>query len=172
MNTTTEPTKNPAAQALGRLGGAKNTPAQQRARKRNAQKAGRPRRVCTKCAQPVIGGHADRALDATCGAHGWRWERAGVDHPAPVNRERAALDAIADVLAVAVERNIEPSFDALARIVRNTGRKIRRASSSTRSGAALAAWDTIRDKAATAAISDRQRTAAHKAWRTRRAKNT
>ncbi len=34
--------KNPAAQALGRLGGSKNTEAQNRARRRNARKGGRP----------------------------------------------------------------------------------------------------------------------------------
>jgi hypothetical protein len=65
--------ENPAA-ALGRLGGLANTPKQRRARKQNAQKAGRPRRVCTHCGEPVIGGHQDRALDESCGAHGWRWQ--------------------------------------------------------------------------------------------------
>ena len=71
------PPKNPAAQALGRLGGAANTPAQNLARKRNAQLAGRPRRVCNACGHSVVGGHADRALDDTCGRHGWHWEKAG-----------------------------------------------------------------------------------------------
>jgi ribosomal protein S27AE len=69
------PSKNPAAQALGRLGGSTNSKAQQRARKRNAQLAGRPRRVCVHCGEPVIGGHADRALDERCGAHGWKWQK-------------------------------------------------------------------------------------------------
>jgi Rieske [2Fe-2S] domain len=118
--------KNPAAQALGRLGGSANTAAQRRQRREAAKNAGRPRRVCVHCAQPVVGGHLDRDLDATCGAHGWRWDRAGVRHPAPVSRERAALDAIAEALAVAVERNIDPSFDAIARALRSTGRKVRR----------------------------------------------
>ena len=35
--------KNPAAVALGRLGGSANTPAQQKARKRNAKKGGWPK---------------------------------------------------------------------------------------------------------------------------------
>lgn len=73
----TKPTTQSAAQTLGRLGGKANTKAQNRARKQNAQLAGRPRRVCTHCSEPVVGGHADRALDDTCGRHGWRWERAG-----------------------------------------------------------------------------------------------
>lgn len=34
--------KNPAAQALGRIGGSRNTPAQQAARRKNAKKGGRP----------------------------------------------------------------------------------------------------------------------------------
>jgi hypothetical protein len=67
--------KNPAAQALGRLGGAAGTKAQNRARRENAQLAGRPRRVCRHCGEPVVGGHADRSLDETCGAHGWRWQK-------------------------------------------------------------------------------------------------
>lgn len=123
---TEPPTKNPAAQILGRLGGMANTPAQQRARQRNAQKAGRPGRVCVHCGQPVIGGHADRNLDASCGAHGWRWERAGVRHPAPLSDERRALDAIAKVLAVAAARGTDPSFEAIARAIRSTGRAVRR----------------------------------------------
>jgi hypothetical protein len=124
--TPTTPTKNPAAQALGALGGAANTPAQRRQRREAAKKAGRPRRVCVKCRQPVVGGHADRSLDESCGAHGWRWERAGTRHPAPVSRERAALDALAELLADAVARNIDPSFDTLVRLLRSTGRKVRR----------------------------------------------
>jgi len=70
--TTTTP-KNRHAQALGRLGGAAGTKAQDRARKQNAQRAGRPKRVCIHCGKPVVAGHADRTLDETCGAHGWRW---------------------------------------------------------------------------------------------------
>jgi hypothetical protein len=83
MPTKVTPKKNAAAQTLGRLGGQANTKAQNRARKQNAQLAGRPRRVCTHCNEPVVGGHADRALDESCGRHGWRWERAGTGHPAP-----------------------------------------------------------------------------------------
>jgi hypothetical protein len=69
--------KNAAAQALGRLGGSANTPAQKRARRENAKLAGRPRRVCTKCGEPVHGGgvHKDRALDETCGGLYWKWQK-------------------------------------------------------------------------------------------------
>ena len=110
---------NPAAQALGRLGGSANTKAQRRQRQAAAKNAGRPGRVCVKCAQPVVGGHVDRALDESCGAHGWRWERAGVRHPAPVSVDRAALDEIAAMLDGTVD-------SAIARIVRRTGRTVRR----------------------------------------------
>jgi len=116
--------KNPAAQALGRLGGSANTAAQRRQRREAAKNAGRPRRVCVHCAQPVVGGHVDRDLDATCGAHGWRWDRAGAHHPAPVSRERAALDAIAEFFErPAAERgNVRGS---IAAILRRTGRRLR-----------------------------------------------
>jgi hypothetical protein len=87
--------KNKAAQALGRLGGSKNSLAQHAARQRNARLAGRPRRICVHCRQPVKGGHVDRTLDETCGRHGWRWDRAGREWPAPANRDRDALDLIA-----------------------------------------------------------------------------
>lgn len=66
---------NPAAQALGRLGGRAGTKAQNAARAENAKRAGRPRRVCTHCGDPVKGGHVDRKKDQTCGQHGWRWEK-------------------------------------------------------------------------------------------------
>lgn len=66
--------KNPAAVRLGRLGGQAGTRAQNQARKANAQLAGRPRRVCTHCGEPVIGGHRNVALDQSCGAHGWKWQ--------------------------------------------------------------------------------------------------
>ena len=67
--------KNTAAVALGRLGGQAGTTAQNVARKRNAQLGGRPRRVCTHCGEPVVGGHVNRALDLTCGPHGWKWQK-------------------------------------------------------------------------------------------------
>jgi hypothetical protein len=89
------PTPNAAAAALGRLGGSANTKAQQRARKRNAQLAGRPRRVCAKCGEPVRGGHLDRALDDVCGAHGWRWQQG--DRPAG---RPAAAPSAAQLLVV------------------------------------------------------------------------
>jgi hypothetical protein len=71
--------ENPAA-ILGRMGGLANTAKQQKARAQNAKRAGRPRRVCTHCGAPVIGGHQDRALDVTCGAHGWRWQSRREQH--------------------------------------------------------------------------------------------
>jgi hypothetical protein len=72
---TTPHKKNPAAQALGRLGGAANTPAQVKARLQNAKLAGRPRRICTECGEPVYGGHKNRALDLRCHGHGWHWQK-------------------------------------------------------------------------------------------------
>jgi hypothetical protein len=72
---TKAPKKNPAAQALGRLGGSANSPAQLAARRKNAKLAGRPRRVCVHCGEPVKGGHVDAKLDAKCGAHGWKWQK-------------------------------------------------------------------------------------------------
>lgn len=69
------PRKNRAAQLLGRKGGSANTVAQHRARQENAQLAGRPRRVCSHCGEPVRGGHVDKRQDATCGEHGWKWQK-------------------------------------------------------------------------------------------------
>jgi hypothetical protein len=68
---------NEAAATLGRLGGSANTKAQNRARKINGQKGGRPRRVCSTCGEPVIGGgvHKDRALDVTCKGRLWVWQK-------------------------------------------------------------------------------------------------
>jgi len=63
-----------AAALLGQRGGLANTEKQQAARKLNAKRAGRPRRVCVHCGEPVIGGHVDRSRDESCGAHGWRWQ--------------------------------------------------------------------------------------------------
>lgn len=117
-----KPSKNKAAQALGRLGGSANTKAQQRARKRNAKLAGRPGRVCATCYQPVLGGHVDRALDDTCGRHGWTWMRAGKRHPAPPNPEREALDQLAAAMS-GQEWNAD-LCDTIAGILRATGRTI------------------------------------------------
>ena len=118
----TIPPKNKAAQALGRLGGSRNSKAQQRARKRNAQLAGRPGRVCATCLQPVLGGHVDRTLDETCGQHGWKWMRAGKKHPAPPNADRAALDQLAAEMS-GHEWNAD-LCDRLATILRESGRQI------------------------------------------------
>ena len=64
-----------AAQILGRRGGKAGTDAQNEARKVNGQLGGRPGRVCSVCLEPVSGGHKDRRLDETCGAHGWQWQK-------------------------------------------------------------------------------------------------
>ena len=70
---TAPPTKNAAAQALGRLGGSRNTPAQRKARAANAKFAGRPGRICSLCHKPVFGGHKDKAQDAKCHGREWMW---------------------------------------------------------------------------------------------------
>jgi hypothetical protein len=57
----------------------------------NAQLAGRPRRICTTCGEPVVGGHVDRRLDLTCGAHGWRWQQK--HHPPTVEALHAQIEA-------------------------------------------------------------------------------
>jgi len=67
--------KNPAARALGRLGGQAGTAAQNAARRQNAQRAGRPGRVCSTCEQPVFGGHKNKALDRTCAGREWQWRQ-------------------------------------------------------------------------------------------------
>lgn len=73
--TRTRTTKKSAAAALiGRLGGKAGTSKQNDARKRNAQLAGRPRRVCNVCGEPVKG-HLNIALDEACGQHGWHWQK-------------------------------------------------------------------------------------------------
>jgi len=86
----TSPDKNPAAQALGRLGGSAGTAAQRAAARRNGKKGGRPGRICTSCGKPVKGGHEDRRLDDSCGAHGWRWS----------NGDDVEHDLLRDVLRV------------------------------------------------------------------------
>jgi hypothetical protein len=81
----------------GRLGGARNTPAQRRAARQNAQLGGRPKRVCTHCGEAVRGGHVDRALDVTCGQHGWRWQQGDDGAPTALGAT-AMLDAIAAIV--------------------------------------------------------------------------
>lgn len=72
---THDPTpKNQAAQALGALGGARNTEAQKKARLQNAKLAGRPRRVCTECGEPVYGGHKDTKKNVRCHSRTWEWQ--------------------------------------------------------------------------------------------------
>jgi hypothetical protein len=71
------PKKNPAAQALGRLGGSANTTAQLAQRRAAAKFAGRPRRVCATCAEPALadGRHKDAALDARCHGRAVVWQK-------------------------------------------------------------------------------------------------
>jgi hypothetical protein len=66
---------NPHAAALGSLGGSANTKKQHAARKKNAAHAGRPGRVCTTCGHPVLGGHKDTKLNATCPGRTWKLAR-------------------------------------------------------------------------------------------------
>lgn len=113
-----------AARRIGRLGGRARTPAQNAARAVNAQKAGRPRRVCKRCAQPVVGGHVDRELDDTCGEHGWRWEQAGKRHEGPLN----PLDAIAAAIRTSTAATPEEDSDTMRQIIeilRSTGREVK-----------------------------------------------
>ncbi len=79
----------PGASAFGRRGGLTNSPKQRQARAANARKGGRPPRVCVFCGEPVVGGHADRDLDDSCGAHGWRWKHKSD----PPEASREALEA-------------------------------------------------------------------------------
>jgi hypothetical protein len=78
------PAKNKAAQQLGTLGGSRNTPAQIAARAKNAKLAGRPRRVCTTCGEPVRGWHKDAVQDVRCHGRTWEWQR---------QRQKRGLDA-------------------------------------------------------------------------------
>jgi hypothetical protein len=83
---------NKHAQAMGRIGGSRNTPAQQAARRRNALNAGPPARVCAECGEPVYGFHRDRALDATCPAGGrWVWVRPKAIKPVEDEVEELAV---------------------------------------------------------------------------------
>lgn len=68
------PKKNPAAQALGRLGGAATSPKKTKAARANAKLGGRPRRVCTECNRPVHGGHKDAKDNARCSGRTWTWQ--------------------------------------------------------------------------------------------------
>lgn len=68
-----KPKVNEAAAAIGRLGGLAGTKEQNRARRRNAKLGGRPGRVCTKCGEPVHGGHKDPAQNDRCDGRTWRW---------------------------------------------------------------------------------------------------
>jgi hypothetical protein len=73
------------AAAMGRRGGSANSPAQQAARAKNSKSAGRPRRVCTACGEPVHGGHKKAKLNKTCHGRTWEWQKP--------SEKRAALAA-------------------------------------------------------------------------------
>lgn len=107
--------KKMAAQLLGRFGGAANTSKQNAARKQNAQLAGRPRRVCKFCGDRVTGGHANRSKDVTCGAHGWRWQKAHEEAPAPLLNPYDLLDQVARAFVDGVEVGQEHA-ELLARV--------------------------------------------------------
>ena len=64
----------PTAATMGRRGGSANTAKQQAARAKNAKAAGRPRRVCTECGEPVHGGHKKAKLNTTCEGRTWTWQ--------------------------------------------------------------------------------------------------
>jgi len=59
---------------MGRLGGSRNTDAQKAARAANAKLAGRPRRICTTCGQPVHGGHKRTEQNIKCDGRTWAWQ--------------------------------------------------------------------------------------------------
>ena len=104
-----------AAALMGRKGGAANTEAQQRAREQNAKRAGRPRRVCLHCGEPVVGGHVDRGLDDTCGQHGWRWQQRSADPPPPNTTLTVALSqADVDLLVSIIGHRKQPAVAAIA----------------------------------------------------------
>jgi len=93
--------KDPGAQRLGAKGGRARTPKQNAARRQNAQHAGRPRRVCIHCGEPVVGGHTDRQLDQSCGQNGWRWQQRDApltfaDVQPEINRLALLLQTLAD----------------------------------------------------------------------------
>jgi len=69
------PKKNPAAQALGRLGGSRNTQAQKDARAANSKLAGRPGRICAHCGLAVYGGHKDAKQNKRCDGRTWEWQK-------------------------------------------------------------------------------------------------
>jgi hypothetical protein len=75
MTTDKPKKKNPAAQALGRLGGSVNSPKQIAAKQASAKFAGRPRRICTECGKPVFGGHKVRSQDLYCHSRTWTWQK-------------------------------------------------------------------------------------------------
>lgn len=109
-----------AARMLGSLGGRAGTTKQNEARKRNAQRAGRPRRVCIACNEPVVGGHVDRRLDTSCGAHGWRWQRRDDPHDSTVDRSLdRALMAAFNALPQAARMQVEQEHAAALRVLRD-----------------------------------------------------
>ena len=87
---------------MGRLGGSAGTEAQNEARRLNAQRAGRPRRVCIYCGEAVRSGHVKARLDKACGAHGWRWQKPSEESRPPIKPDPTLL---ADLLTT-LEREL------------------------------------------------------------------
>jgi hypothetical protein len=108
--------KNRSAVLLGRRGGRAKTPKQHAARKRNATKAGRPRRVCIHCGGAVVGGHVVRKQDERCGAHGWRWQQRN----APLTRAIVERE-IADLQTLLASLPTERIDDDLTRLIEQGG---------------------------------------------------
>lgn len=109
------PRKNPAAQSLGRAGGAARTASQAAARRRNAKLGGRPSRICLHCLEPVTGGHRDRRLDDSCGQHSWLWKQRGLtvgDLRNAIQDEIVALSARLEGLAGAPAEAPAPEASA------------------------------------------------------------
>jgi hypothetical protein len=67
---------NRAAQVLGRKGGQAKSERKTLAVRANALKAGRSRRVCAECGEPVARSwHRNAALDQTCPGRTSKWEK-------------------------------------------------------------------------------------------------
>lgn len=115
----------PSHAEISRRGGAARTTAQNDARRRNAQLAGRPKRVCIHCGEGVRGGHVDQSLDTTCGAHGWRWRK---PHEL-ASPSSPSADQVLDALAFTIRASKATSPDSailqtIIEAVRATGRAV------------------------------------------------
>jgi len=94
-----------AAPSGAALGGSAGTRAQNKARKANAQHAGRPGRVCTLCGEAVHGGHKDKRDDVRCSGRSWRWSQRSASVNVPARRFR---DELAETLAQARDAILAP----------------------------------------------------------------